>query len=50
LMACLPPLDALEKELSETLRRTRRNAVTGRTLELFDESGRSLALLEAVQR
>ena len=48
LMACLPPLDALEKELSETLRRTRRNAVTGRTLELFDESGQSLALLEAV--
>ena len=50
LMACLPPLDALEKELSETLRRTRRYAVTGGTLELLDESGRSLALLEAVQR
>jgi copper homeostasis protein (lipoprotein) len=47
-MACLPPLDALEKALSETLGRTRRYAVTGGTLELVDESGRSLALLEAV--
>jgi heat shock protein HslJ len=47
-MACLPPLDAMEKALSETLRRTRRYSVTGGTLELFDEGGRSLALLEAV--
>jgi heat shock protein HslJ len=48
LMACVPPFDALENALSETLRRTRRYAVTGRTLELLDESGQSLALLEAV--
>jgi heat shock protein HslJ len=47
-MACVPPFDALEKALSETLRRTRRYAITGGTLELLDESGRSLALLEAV--
>ena len=47
-MACVPPFDALEKALSETLARTRRYAVTGGTLELLDESGRSLALLEAV--
>ena len=47
-MACVPPFDALEKALSETLARTRRYAVTEGTLELLDESGRSLALLEAV--
>ena len=47
-MACVPPFDALEKTLSETLARTRRYAVTGGTLELLDEGGRSLALLEAV--
>jgi heat shock protein HslJ len=49
-MACLPPLDAQENALSETLWRTRRYAITGGTLELFDESGQSLALLEAVHR
>jgi copper homeostasis protein (lipoprotein) len=48
LMACLPPLDALENALLETLRRTRRYAVTGGTLELFGENGQTLALLEAV--
>ncbi|HET9037656.1 MAG TPA: META domain-containing protein, partial [Myxococcaceae bacterium] len=47
-MACLPPLDALENALLETLRRTRRYAVTGGTLELFGENGQTLALLEAV--
>lgn len=50
LKACLPPLDALEASLSQTLASTRRYALTGRTLELFDDGGRSLALLEAVSR
>jgi heat shock protein HslJ len=46
-MACIPPFDALETALSETLVRTRKYAITGRTLELFDENGKSFALLEA---
>jgi heat shock protein HslJ/uncharacterized lipoprotein NlpE involved in copper resistance len=50
LMACVPPFDALENALSKTLAHTRRYAVTGGTLELFDASGQSLALLETVQR
>jgi heat shock protein HslJ len=49
-MACVPPFDALERSLAETLGRTRRYAITGGTLELLDQSGRSLALLEAVPR
>ena len=49
-MACVPPFDALERSLAETLGRTRRYAITGGTLELLDQSGGWLALLEAVPR
>jgi copper homeostasis protein (lipoprotein) len=48
LMACAPPLGDMERRLAETLSRTRRWQVTGPTLELIDEQGQSLALLEAV--
>jgi copper homeostasis protein (lipoprotein) len=48
LMACAPPLGDMERRLAETLANTRRWQVTGPTLELSDEQGQSLALLEAV--
>jgi copper homeostasis protein (lipoprotein) len=48
LMACAPPLGDLERRLAGTLANTRRWQVTGPTLELSDEDGLSLALLEAV--
>ncbi len=48
LMACAPPLGDMERRLAETLSNTRRWQVTGPTLELSDENGQSLALLEAV--
>jgi heat shock protein HslJ len=48
LMACAPPLGDMERRLSETLEKTRHWQVTGPTLELMDEQGESLALLEAV--
>jgi heat shock protein HslJ/uncharacterized lipoprotein NlpE involved in copper resistance len=48
LMACQPPLDALEKRLIDLLARTRRFHIIGNTLELSDETGASLALFEAV--
>jgi putative lipoprotein len=48
LMACPPPLDALEKSLVDVLTRTKRWLVTGNTLELRDEQGSQIALFEAV--
>jgi heat shock protein HslJ len=48
LMACPPPLDAMEISLIGTLDRTRRYRIVAQTLELFDAEGASLALLEAV--
>jgi copper homeostasis protein (lipoprotein) len=48
LMACAPPLGDMERRLSEMLSNARRWQVNGPTLELFDEQGQTLALLEAV--
>jgi copper homeostasis protein (lipoprotein) len=48
LMACEAPIDALEKQLTDVLSRTRRFHIIGNTLELTDESGTSLALFEAL--
>lgn len=48
LMACPPPLDALERTLMETIGVTRGWKITQQTLELFDETGRRVARLEAV--
>jgi heat shock protein HslJ len=48
LMACTPSLDAAEKLLGEVLARTARWQINGGTLELFDSSGKSIGLFEAV--
>ena len=48
LMACAPPLGDVERRLADTLSKSRYWQVTGPTLELSDETGISLALLEAV--
>ncbi len=48
LMACPPPLDALERNLKETLDAARRWRVRGDALELFDGAGRPIARFEAV--
>ncbi len=48
LMACAPPLDALERTLTKVLADTKRYVVKGQTLELYDQGGHSIALLEAV--
>ncbi|MEJ2521808.1 MAG: META domain-containing protein [Gammaproteobacteria bacterium] len=48
LMACPPPLDAWERALVSALSQARAWQVEGNTLELFDESGKSIALLRAV--
>jgi heat shock protein HslJ len=48
LMACPPPLDALERNLAEALGAARRWRVTANTLELFDEAGAPVGLFEAV--
>jgi heat shock protein HslJ len=48
LMACPPPLDALERALGDTLGKVRAWRIQGNTLELADGAGASLALLEAV--
>jgi heat shock protein HslJ len=48
LMGCPAEIDALEKRLIDVLSKTRRYHVIGNTLELMDETGASLALLEAV--
>lgn len=47
-MACPPPLDAMEKRLEELLAKTRHWRIMGPTLEFSDDSGASVALLEAV--
>ena len=47
-MACVPPLDALERRLADTLIRTRGWEVHANTLQLVDETGNRIALFEAV--
>lgn len=48
LMACPPPLDALERALGQALTATSRWHVLASTLELYDDTGASVALFEAV--
>jgi heat shock protein HslJ/uncharacterized lipoprotein NlpE involved in copper resistance len=48
LMACPPPLDQLEKSLSDTLSKTKRWRIESQLLEFFDAESNSIALLEAV--
>lgn len=48
LMACPPPLDALENALGQALTATSRWRVLANTLELYDDAGAPLALFEAV--
>lgn len=48
LMACPPPLDALEKRLGEALAKARRWRINANTLEFFDATGAAVALFEAV--
>ena len=47
-MACPPPLDAWEQQLTEVLAGTRGWRIDGQTLELLDGGGNPLALLQAV--
>jgi uncharacterized lipoprotein YbaY/heat shock protein HslJ len=47
-MACVPPLDALERTLTKVLAETKRYRIKGQTVELYDGAGNSIALLEAV--
>ncbi len=47
-MACPPPLDKLEKQLTTLLLETRRWRTRGDTLELLDGKGSRLAFFEAV--
>jgi heat shock protein HslJ len=48
-MACPPPLDALERRLTDALARTASWRIVANTLELFDTAGGSLGLFLAVQ-
>lgn len=48
LMACPPPLDVLESKLVEVLAAVTRWRIMANTLELYDDGGAPLALLEAV--
>lgn len=48
LIACPPPLDALEKNLADVLAKTKRWLITGNTLEFRDGTGSQIALFEAV--
>lgn len=48
MMACPPPLDALERTLAETLSAVRSYQISGETLVLYDEAGAVIALLTAV--
>jgi copper homeostasis protein (lipoprotein) len=48
LLPCPPPLDGLEHALVQALTRARGWRITANTLELFDEAGAPVALLEAV--
>lgn len=47
LMACPPPLDALEKQLGRSLAASTQWAIEGQRLELRDETGAVLLLCEA---
>lgn len=47
-MACPPPLAEREKALADKLTDARRWEINGQVLELFDETGESIAVLEAV--
>jgi heat shock protein HslJ len=48
LMACPPPLDALERGLIAALDRSASYHILAHTMELYDENGSPVALLEAV--
>lgn len=48
LMACPPPLDALETRLVDMLARAKRWRIKASTLEFMDEGGAPVALFEAV--
>jgi uncharacterized lipoprotein YbaY/heat shock protein HslJ/uncharacterized lipoprotein NlpE involved in copper resistance len=48
MMACPPPLDSMERSLSEVLSQTRAIRLAGQGLELLAEDGTTLAQLEAV--
>lgn len=48
MMACIPPLDQYEQLLSQTLAETAGWKIDGQVMELFDSSGTSIALLQAV--
>ncbi|TCM78373.1 META domain-containing protein [Rhodovulum steppense] len=48
MMACPPPLDALERQLSEVLKATRRIRLEGERLDLLGDDGAVLAELRAV--
>lgn len=48
LMACPPPLDALEKALSKSLTATTQWRIEGSRLELLDDAGAQALLCEAV--
>lgn len=47
-MACPPPMNELERHLGDMLAKVRRWRIKGPTLELSDESGKTVGLLEAV--
>ena len=48
LMACPPPMDAHERALSTMMSQAKHWRVLGNTLELFDESGCSVVLFQAI--
>jgi copper homeostasis protein (lipoprotein) len=48
LLPCPPPLDGFERALVQALTRARGWRITANTLELFDEAGAPVALLEAI--
>jgi uncharacterized lipoprotein YbaY/heat shock protein HslJ len=48
MMACPPPLDRLEQSLGDVLANTRSWRIHAQFLELFDEGGQPIALLQAV--
>lgn len=48
LMACPPPLDAQERALSQALGKTKRHAIAGDSLTLFDEKGTAIVTCEAI--
>jgi putative lipoprotein len=48
LMACPPPLDALERDLIAALDRSARYHILAHTMELYDMNGSPVALFEAI--